>query len=148
MPEPAAYGPCSITATIVDNVRTIQPVQIARRVERAAIEPPAMSRRNTTPPIRRASPAKTPARATPNSVPTVTLLLAVVSVAQPFTLGAGVGPRRSGGRDQGDRYQRRHDAEPRQASCSHLRVTLRRASPAARCGSASCTTRARRNVLP
>ena len=86
MPVPAAYGPCSITAATVEVARTIQPVQVARRVDRAALEPPAMSSRNTVPPIKSASPAKTPARATPNSVPTVTLLFVVVSVAQPFTL--------------------------------------------------------------
>ena len=37
----------------------------------------------------------TPPRAMPNSTPTVLLLLAVVSVVQPFTLGAAPAPTRN-----------------------------------------------------
>ena len=44
-----------------------------------------------------------------------------------------VRPRRGGGRDEEDPRERRYDAEPRQARCSHVRVTIRPRRPDAPC---------------
>src|SRR5262245_21800463 len=94
IPAPAAYGPCNMSAAIVDTTRTIQPIHMTRPVQRAALVARAISTRNTPPPMSSASPTNTVVRAAANSAPTVVLLFAVVSLAQPLTDGAAPGPMR------------------------------------------------------
>ncbi len=48
----------------------------------------------------------------------------------------GMGPRRGGRRDHEDPRERRNDAEPSQAPCSHVRVTIRPPPVPARCSPA------------
>ena len=43
MPAPAAYGPCSISAATVVSARMTQPIQMRRRVHRAALVPAAIN---------------------------------------------------------------------------------------------------------
>ena len=72
-----------------------QPIQIKRRVRARRAGAARDQQEKDAAADQQASPMNTPTRAMPNSTPTVVLLFAVVSVAQPFTLGGAPGPIRN-----------------------------------------------------